>query len=202
MDIINRGTSRDQGEGDDQIGIEETDRIITDERFIAEFKRISGPSALVKALKLAALCAAKKSFSTEKLTLQKVKLSASKFSKYARIGEDKRFDEIRDQLPTKAGHSVLYAMSQLNDEQWQRGFDEGIINPRSSRSDIDAFRTGVSRTKAARIQSVPFFAAVTIPQKVRDQDKEQFRAAFISLCEEAGFEAVFPDNPRSRENDK
>ena len=32
-------------------------------------------------LKSAALCAAKKSFSAEKLTLQKVKLSASKFSK-------------------------------------------------------------------------------------------------------------------------
>ena len=122
-----------------------------------------GQAHSLKPSKLAALCAAKKSFSAEKLTLQKVKLSASKFSKYAHIGRDRRFDEIRDQLPKKAGYSVLYAMSQLSDEQWQRGFDEGIINPRSSRSDIDAFRTGSLELKAARIQSVPFFAAVTIP---------------------------------------
>ena len=190
--LINSETTNDPGGGDDHFSLAETDSNLTDEEFIARFKKISGPSSHVITLKLAALCAAKKSFSAEKLALQKVKLSASKFSKYAQIGRDHRFDEIRNQLPKKAGYSVLYAMSQLNNEQWQRGFDDGIINPRSSRSDIDAFRTGVSRAKAARNQSAPFFAAVTIPQKVRDQDKANFRAAFISLCEEAGFEAVFP----------
>ena len=192
--LVDSETVIDPGAGDDEISAAETARNLTDEKFIAEFKRASGPSPLTVTLKLAALCAAKKSFSAEKLTLHKVNLSKSKFSKYAQIGRDRRLDGIRDRLPKKAGYSVLYAMSQLSDQQWKSGFDGRIINPRSSRSEIDAFRTGVPKKPPARNQPVQFFAAVNIPQNVNEKDKATFRQALVSLCEEVGFEAVFNAN--------
>ena len=49
-------------------------------------------------------------------------------------------------------------MTQLSNEQWPRGPDDGVINQRS------AFRTGVPRTKSIRNKSAPFFATVMIPQ--------------------------------------
>lgn len=189
--------------GGDQISPAKTDDSPSDEKFIAEFRRISGPSPLVKALKLALLCATKSSFSAERSTLRKLKLSKSKFSKYARIGGDRRLDELRSRLPDNAGYSVLYAMSLLNDEQWKRGFKDGIISPRSSRSEIDAFRTGVPVAgKTAPNPPVPFFAAVTIPDKVGDKAKEEFRAALIALCEGVGFEAVFSEERASSARSK
>jgi hypothetical protein len=164
----------------------------SDEEFVATFKKISGPSPVVITLKLAKLCAAKKSFSAERLTLRKLKLSASKFSKYAQIGRDRRFDDpaVRRQLPAKAGYSILYALSLLDEEQWHRGFD-GIITPRTTRAEVDALRTGIHTKKRARTRSESFFASVTIPKRATENDIADFRAALISLCEEKGFGAVF-----------
>jgi hypothetical protein len=194
MDMNNCETANGRGGRDDQIGVADTVDNLSDEKFIAEFKRIRGPDPAAITLKLAALCAAKKSFSAEKSTLSKLKLTPSKFSKYAQIGRDRRFNAIRNQLPKKAGYSVLYAMTQLSDEQWRDGFENGIISPQSSRSEIDAFRTGVAREKASRSRSERYFAAVTIPPKTSAKDKDGFRAALISLCENVGFEAVFPEH--------
>jgi hypothetical protein len=192
--LIKSELASDLGGGDDQTGYAEADGNLTDEKFVAAFRRISGPSDLNITLKLATLCAAKQFFSAAKLTLQRLKLNESKFSKYVQIGRDRRFDEIRERLPEKAGYSVLYAMSQLNEEQWQRAITGGVINSRSSRSEIEAFRTGIPKKKPARNEAGPFFAGVKILKGTGDKDKEKFRADFISLCERAGFEAVFPEN--------
>ena len=55
--LINSETTHAPGDGDDQVSLANTDRNLTDEKFIAEFNRIFGPTPLVTTLKLAALCA-------------------------------------------------------------------------------------------------------------------------------------------------
>ncbi|MGX4802077.1 hypothetical protein [Bradyrhizobium guangdongense] len=181
----------DSAADDCGIGVLESGLALTDEEFIKKFRKLSGPSPLKTALSLAALCAAKTSFSAMGLTLKRVGLSSSKFSKYSQIGRDPRIEKIKGQLPAKAGYSVLYALSRLTDDEWQRGFGEEIITPQSSRSEIEAFRTGVPRKSYARVERVPFFASVTVTESKSAKEIEKLRAALISLCEEFGCEAAF-----------
>ena len=69
-------------------------------------------------------------------------LSPRDAEKYVRIGNDKRFDaiEVKDNLPY--AWTVLDRISSLDDDQFKEAVKSGLINPTTTRAEIDAFKSG------------------------------------------------------------
>ena len=70
--------------------------------------------------------------------LRTAQMSKSTFMKLVTIGRDERLRRVKDLLPP--GFSVIYALSQLSNEDFNDSVQAGIIHPQVRRAEIEALR--------------------------------------------------------------
>jgi hypothetical protein len=165
---------------------------VVDQDFVRQFKQSLPDDPVAVTLRLAGLCAHKTQFADERNTLKEIRLSKSKFSKYSHIGRDSRIADlkIKKLLPRGAGYSLLYSISLLTDEQLEVGICDGVIGPGTSRSKVEAFRTGKAMSNTGGEQRRPSenFAVVVAPASFTEMQKKNLSDALLALCEEYGCE--------------
>jgi hypothetical protein len=79
------------------------------------------------------------------VVLRAAEMEKTKFRKHIAIARDQRLGRIATQLP--AGYSVLYEVTQLEDEVFEAAAKEKIIHPDMGRGDISALRKPSDRSK-------------------------------------------------------
>jgi hypothetical protein len=91
---------------------------------------------------VAALCCeAARSLSTsevKKLLKSELMIDRSTFWKYVKIGNDQRIPDISAKLPPSP--SIVYEVTQLDDEQLRKAVDTNVLHPKVRRSEIAALR--------------------------------------------------------------
>ena len=172
---------------------------LTDDEFVSRFKQ-HHMDTLTTTLELAKLCAQKDDrFENPKETLKRIGFSAAKFSKYVQIGRCTRFDDpsVRPLLPSE--FTVLYALSQLSDEQWKKALDEKLISPTVTRSAVDRFRRG-PLPKKPRTLPAWLFLGISADKDMTPAHRSRLEEAILKICEQEGAELIRHDGPRGSDS--
>lgn len=166
---------------------------LTDDKFVSQFNQVDA-AALMSTLKKAKLCAQKVQFEHRTRTLKQIGLSAAKFSKLVQIGRDTRFDDPAVQSLLPSGFSVLYALSLLSDEQWQKALDEKLISPTVTRSAVDRLRRG-PLPKKPRPLPAWLFLGIFADKDMTPSHRSRLEEAILKICEQEGAELIRHDRP-------
>ena len=81
-------------------------------------------------------------------------MSKTTFMKFVVIGRDQRLRRIEGMLPP--GFSIIYEVSQLNNEVFDEAVKAGVIHPHVRRVEIEALRkSSAGKNKASTADELP-----------------------------------------------
>jgi hypothetical protein len=104
------------------------------------------------------------------LLISALPFDRSTFSKLAQIGADRRLQSAKVQKLLPPNYSIIYSVTQLEDNEFKAAIKEGIVNPTLKRADLEKWREehslGSSKEEHGnKAKPRIFFAAIRLPEK-------------------------------------
>ncbi len=124
--------------------------------------------------------------------LEHIPLTYQMFTKYVRIGKDKRLFEpgMQEKLPPSL--STLYLMRQLTDEQFEQGFENKILGPKCTRQEVQKYKNSFDKADKLKVEKLNLHAAIGF--KVIPENADEFNDKLRALAEKYGAELVLSED--------
>ena len=139
----------------------------------------------------------------QELLKSELLIDRSMFWKYVMIARDQRIPDISAQLPPSP--SIVYEVTQLNDEQLRKAVDTNVLHPKARRSEIAALRKqspkgGGDAPNQTQTQKTPTLKIgagrryrLDIPRDAKDDVCADIAQALESLCGKFGLRITLID---------
>ena len=124
--------------------------------------------------------------------LKHIPLSYSLFTKYVKIGKDKRLFEAKIQKNLPPFFSSLYLLTLLTDEQFEQGFEKGILGPKCTRKEVDAYKTSFEESDASDEPRPYLHAAFSL--KFMPKNVDALNQELRALADKYGAELILVDD--------